>query len=388
MDLACPTPGTGARATRRGTCPGESPMKANIGAEKTMRLITCPEPGPPEALRPAIAPIPEPGQGEVLIRVMAAGVNRPDILGRKGLYPPPPGASPILGLEVAGEIAELGPAPADQGESPAPPWKIGDRVCALVPGGGYAEYCVTPASHCLPVPRGLSIAEAAGIPETFFTVWANVLDRGRLSAGERFLVHGGGSGIGTTAIQLARCLGAEVFATAGSDEKCRACLKLGASAAINYRTHDFVSEIRRLTEGAGVNLILDMVGGSYFSRNLQCLAIEGRLVQIAVQQGAEASFNLAQLMTRRLTATGSTLRPRSIAEKARIARGVRESAWPLLESGRIKVLVYREFPLENAADAHRLMESGLHIGKIILTVSGADTNREKPSQNSMPNPRV
>lgn len=333
---------------------------------RAMRLITCAQPGPPEVLTPATAPIPEPGPGEVLIRVIAAGINRPDLLGRKGLYPPPPGASPVLGLEVAGEIVARGP---DNGEGPEPDWKLGDRVCALVPGGGYAEYCVTPSSHCLPVPRGLSIEEAAGIPETFFTVWANVLDRGRLQASERFLVHGGSGGIGTTAIQLAARLGARVYATAGSEEKCQTCLNLGATAAIPYKSLDFVEELRRLTAGEGVHLILDMVGGSYFPRNLQSLAVDGRLVQIAVQQGSEVSFNLAQLMTRRLMITGSTLRPRSIAEKARIARGVREFAWPLLESGQVKVLVYRTFSLDQAAEAHRLMESGSFIGKLILRVA-------------------
>lgn len=342
-------------------------MSSSFAGTGLMSLITCPQPGPPEALRLGTAPIPEPGPGELLIRVLAAGVNRPDLLGRKGLYPPPPGASPILGLEVAGEVAGIGPgATTGMGDRER---KVGDLVCALVPGGGYAEYCLAPASHCLPIPRGLSIEEAAGIPETFFTVWANVFERGRLAPSETFLVHGGTSGIGTTAIQLARSFGARVFATAGTDEKCAACLGLGAEAAINYKTRDFVAEGRRLTGDKGFDLILDMVGGSYFPRNLQCLAIDGRLVQIAVQQGSEVSFNLAQLMTRRLTVTGSTLRPRSIEEKARIARGVHDFAWPLLEAGKVKVLIYRTFPLAQAADAHRLMEGGSHIGKIILTLS-------------------
>ena len=294
-----------------------------------------------------------PGPGEVLIRVEAAGVNRPDVLQRAGKYPPPPGASPVLGLEVAGTIAA---AAADSG------WREEDRVCALVPGGGYAEYCVAPGPQCLPVPRGLSMEEAAGIPETFFTVWANVFQLGHLTAGERFLVHGGTSGIGTTAIQLARAFGATVFATAGSDEKCRVCEQLGAERAINYKEHDFAQGL------PPIDLVLDMVGAAYTPRNLEVLAARGRLVQIAVQKGAEATVNLARVMQKRLTVTGSTMRPRPIAEKGGIASELRERVWPLLESGAVKMVVDRVFPLGEAAGAHRHMESGAHIGKIILSV--------------------
>ncbi len=297
--------------------------------------------------------MPVPGQGEVLIRVEAAGVNRPDLLQRAGKYPPPPGASPILGLEVAGAIAAAAPESA---------WREGDRVCALVPGGGYAEYCLTPGVQCLPVPRGLSMQEAAGIPETFFTVWANVFQIGHLAAGERLLVHGGSGGIGTTAIQLARAFGATVFVTAGSDEKCRACVELGAERAINYRQLDFAQEFRE------VDIVLDMVGAPYTPRNLGVLAMRGRLVQIAVQQGAEATVNLARVMQKRLTVTGSTMRPRPIAEKGAIASELHARVWPLLESRAVRVLVDRVFPLERAADAHRYLESGVHVGKVILSV--------------------
>ena len=309
-----------------------------------MRYVECGGAGGPEVLRIAEAPRPEPGTGEVLIQVQAAGVNRPDIAQRQGKYPPPAGASPILGLEVAGTVVGTG-----------------KRVCALVPGGGYAEYCVTPESHCLPVPQGLAMEEAAGIPETFFTVWANVFQIGALKAGDRFLVHGGSSGIGTTAIQLAHAFGAAVYATAGSKEKCDACVRLGAERAINYREQDFAKELR-----GAVDLILDMVGGSYAARNIECLAPGGRLVQIAVQQGAEATVNLAKIMQKRITVTGSTMRPRSVEDKAQIARQLREQVWPLLESGRVKVLVDRVFPLEQAAEAHRYLEAGEHIGKVIL----------------------
>jgi putative PIG3 family NAD(P)H quinone oxidoreductase len=294
-----------------------------------------------------------PGPGEVLIRVEAAGVNRPDLMQRAGKYPPPPGASPILGLEVAGTIAS---AAADSG------WHEEDRVCALVPGGGYAEYCLAPGVQCLPVPRGLSMQEAAGIPETFFTVWANVFQIGHLIAGERFLVHGGTSGIGTTAIQLARAFGATVFATAGSEEKCRVAEELGAERAINYKQADFAQEM------PPIDLVLDMVGAAYTPRNLEVLAARGRLVQIAVQQGSSATVNLARIMQKQLTVTGSTMRPRPIAEKGAIARELRTHVWPLLESGAVKVLVDRVYPLAEAADAHRYMESGAHIGKIILSV--------------------
>jgi NADPH:quinone reductase len=318
-----------------------------------MNYIHFTQPGPPDVLHISDCPTPVAGPGEVLIRVEAAGVNRPDLLQRAGNYPPPPGACPILGLEVAGVIAAAAPNSG---------WHEGDRVCALVPGGGYAEYCLAPGVQCLPVPKGLSMQEAAGIPETFFTVWANVFQLGHLAAGERFLVHGGTSGIGTTAIQLARAFGATVFATVGSESKCQACLELGAERAINYKEQDFAKEFR------DIDLVLDMVGAPYTPRNLQVLAARGRLVQIAVQQGAEATVNLAKIMQKRLTVTGSTMRPRPVAEKGAIARELREHVWPLLESRAVKVLVDRVFPLEQTADAHRYLEGGAHIGKVILAV--------------------
>jgi putative PIG3 family NAD(P)H quinone oxidoreductase len=318
-----------------------------------MKFVDVPQPGGPEVLRIAEMATPSPGDGEVLIRVEAAGVNRPDLLQRQGKYPPPPGASPILGLEVAGTIAAAGSSSR---------WKTGDPVCALVPGGGYAEFCVTPDPHCLPIPAGLSAEEAAGIPETFFTVWANVFQIGALKAGERILVHGGSSGIGTAAIQLARAFGAAVWATAGSAAKCRACEELGARA-INYREQDFAAEAR------GMDLILDMVGAPYLPRNIECLAPRGRLVQIAVQQGAEGSVNLAKIMQKRLTVTGSTMRPRTVADKAQIARELEQQVWPLLTDRRVNVIVDRVFPLAEAAAAHRYLEDGAHIGKVILRVA-------------------
>ena len=318
-----------------------------------MKYIQITQPGPPEVLSLAEGPTPAPGPGEVLIRVAAAGVNRADLMQRAGKYPPPPGASPILGMEVAGTTAAAAP---DSG------WHEGDRVCALVTGGGYAEYCLAPGPQCLPVPKGLSMEEAAGIPEAYFTVWANVFQLGHLTAGERFLVHGGTSGIGTTAIQLARAFGATVFTTAGSEEKCRVCLSLGAERAINYKELDFAKELR------DIDLILDIVGAAYTPRNLEVLATRGRLVQIAVQQGVEATVNLVRIMQRRLTVTGSTLRPRPVAEKGAIAAELHERVWPLLESGKVKVLVDRVFPLDHTADAHRYLESGAHIGKLILSV--------------------
>ncbi len=327
----------------------------------SMRFVDLPAPGGPEVMVLRSGPRPIPGKNEVLIRVSAAGVNRPDLAQRRGTYPPPAGASSVLGLEVAGVIAACG----DGVNS----WKIGDAVCALTPGGGYAEYCVAPAEHCLQIPKGFSMEEAAGIPETFFTVWTNVFDRGRLQAGETFLVHGGTSGIGVTAIQLARVFGARVIATAGSEEKCRSCVELGAAFAINYRDLDFVTEIRRFTEEKGVELILDMIGGSYFQRNLECLALEGRLTQIAFLQGAEVPLRLPLLMSKRLTVTGSTLRPRSVAEKAAIARSLQAKVWPLLEAGKVRVVIDRIFPFEEVAEAHRRMESSQHIGKIILSLS-------------------
>jgi NADPH:quinone reductase len=325
-----------------------------------MRAVEIAEPGGPEVLRPVRRPVPAPGAGEILIRVAAAGVNRPDALQRAGAYAPPPGASDLPGLEAAGEVAMVGPDVAR--------WRVGDAVCALLPGGGYAEYVVTPADHALPVPAGLKMIEAAGICETFFTVWTNVFERGRLVAGESFLVHGGSSGIGTTAIQLASVRGARVFATAGSAEKCAACERLGAERAINYRDEDFVEIVRDATGGRGVDVILDMVGGSYLPRDVKALAPEGRLVMIAFLGGPKAELNFAQVMTKRLTITGSTLRPQSVEAKARIAQALEREVWPLIASGRIGPVMDRTYPLEEAAAAHARMESSAHVGKIVLTV--------------------
>lgn len=324
----------------------------------TMQAITIPKPGAPEALVLAERPRPVPKAGEVLIQVAAAGVNRPDVLQRMGLYPVPPGASDLPGLEVAGTIVE--------GDVAGSGFALGDRVCALTPGGGYAEYCLAPASNCLPVPKGWSDVEAASLPETFFTVWSNVFDRGRLAAGETLLVQGGSSGIGVAAIQIAKALGHMVYVTAGSEEKCRACEALGADKAINYRTTDFVAEVKALTAQRGVDVILDMVGGAYVPRELNALAEDGRLVLIAVQGGMKAEVQLAALMMRRLSITGSTLRPRPVAFKAAIAAALRERVWPLIEAGKIKPVIHHIFPLAQAAEAHRLMESGAHIGKIVL----------------------
>ncbi|MDR9426623.1 MAG: NAD(P)H-quinone oxidoreductase [Salibaculum sp.] len=322
-----------------------------------MRVVEIRNPGGPEVLTPATRDLPQPGPGEVRIKVAYAGVNRPDALQRAGLYNPPPGASDLPGLEAAGEISALGTGVTD--------WALGDPVCALLPGGGYAEEVLTPAAHCLHVPDGLSLKQAACLPETFFTVWSNVFQRGGLQAGERFLVHGGSSGIGTTAIQLAHVMGARVFTTAGSDEKCAACRDLGAARAINYREEDFVEIMRG--EG-GAHLILDMVGGDYLPRNVKALADEGRLVQIAFLQGPKVALNFAQVMMRRLTITGSTLRPQSDHAKAEMARALRDQVWPLLEAGRIAPVMDQEFPLEQAAAAHARMESSAHIGKIVLQV--------------------
>jgi putative PIG3 family NAD(P)H quinone oxidoreductase len=327
---------------------------------KEIAAIEIVEPGGPEVLRPAKRPVPEIGDEEVLIQVAAAGVNRPDVLQRQGRYPPPPGAPDIPGLEVAGVIVAAGKSVSEP--------KVGDAVCALVSGGGYAEYCAAPSPQCLPLPRGIDPVAAAAIPETFFTVWDNVFERGRLAAGETLLVHGGSSGIGTTAIQLARARGARVFATAGSSEKCAACERLGAERAINYKTEDFVAAVKEATEGRGVNLILDIVGAEYFPRNLQSLAVEGRLVQIALMSGARVELDLLPLMVRRLTLTGSTLRPRSVEQKAAIARALHREVWPLLESGAVRPVIYQTFPLAEAASAHRLMETSAHIGKIVLVV--------------------
>jgi len=296
-----------------------------------------------------------------LIRVAAAGINRPDILQRTGNYPPPPGASPILGLEVSGTVVALG--------AEVTGWHESDAVCALVAGGGYAEYCVAAAPQCLPLPKGVALVDAAGLPETFFTVWTNVFDRGRLAAGQSFLVHGGSSGIGTTAIQLARAFGARVFATAGSPEKCAVCRDLGAERAIDYRQEDFVAILKEATQGRGIDVILDMVGGPYVEKNLRSLAIEGRLVQIAFLQGSKVTLDLVHLMVRRQTITGSTLRPRPVVDKAAIARNLRDKVWPLIEAGKVRPVIDRTFPLAEAAAAHRLMEASTHIGKILLRTS-------------------
>jgi NADPH2:quinone reductase len=325
-----------------------------------MKAIAIREPGGPEVLEPREIATPEPGHGEILIKVAAAGVNRPDTIQRMGLYPPPPGSPETPGLEVAGEVAAIGPG--------VTLWKAGDRVCALVGGGGYAEYCVAHEAHALPVPKGLSMTEAAALPETFFTVWTNVFERGALKAGETFLVHGGTSGIGTTAIQLAHIFGARVIATAGSAEKCAACEKLGADAAINYRERDFVEEVKRVTDGRGADVILDMVGGDYIARNIQACATDGRIVSIAFLNGSVAEVNFMPVMLKRLTLTGSTLRPRSIEEKAALAATLKEKVWPLIEAGRVKPLVDTVFPLSDASKAHALMEKSSHIGKIVLTV--------------------
>jgi len=323
-----------------------------------MIAIEIREPGGPDVLVPVERQTPVPAAGEVLIKVAAAGVNRPDVFQRLGRYPPPPGVTDIPGLEVSGIITAVAGG--------AGSFRVGDAVCALVAGGGYAEYCVAPAPQCLPAPRGLELVDAAAIPETFLTVWTNVFERGRLQAGESILVHGGSSGIGTTAIQLARSFGARVFATAGSADKCAACERLGAERCINYRDADFVSEIRELTAGRGVDVVLDMVGGAYFARNVDALATEGRLVEIATLQGAKAELNIQTIMQRRLTITGSTLRARPIADKGAIAEAVHRHVWPLLESGAVKPIVYATFPLRDASAAHRVMESSAHIGKLVL----------------------
>jgi putative PIG3 family NAD(P)H quinone oxidoreductase len=325
-----------------------------------MIAIEITEFGEPEVLQPCVRPMPLPGPGEVLIHVVAAGVNRPDLIQRQGLYPPPPGASDIPGLEIAGVVAAVG-AGVDYPN-------VGDHICALVTGGGYAEYCLAAAPLCLPIPAGLDAVQAAALPETFFTVWTNVLDRGHLQAGERLLVHGGGSGIGVAAIQLGLAFGAEVYATAGSEEKCRFCEDLGA-VAINYREQDFVAAIKSATADGGVDVILDIVGGDYLQRNLSCLRQDGRLLQIGWQGGVKTEINLAPIVFKRLTLTGSTLRPRSISEKARIAKALREHVWPLLASGQIRPIVHTVLPLAEAASAHRLLESGAVIGKIILKVA-------------------
>lgn len=326
-----------------------------------MRAIAITQFGAPEVLVEIACADPVPAAGEVLIRVSASGVNRPDVLQRKGAYAPPPGASELPGLEVAGTLVAGDPA-----ELAAAGWQLGDRVCALVAGGGYAELCVAPIAQCLPIPAGLSDVEAASLPETFFTVWSNVFDRAGLQAGETLLVQGGTSGIGVTATLLAKALGATVIVTAGSDDKCAACLKLGADHAINYKTHDFAAEAKRLTGGRGVDVVLDMVAGDYVAREVSCLADDGRIVIIAIQGGTKSGFNAGDVLRRRLTITGSTLRPRPVAFKAAIARQLRQTVWPLLERGDIRPVIERVFPAAQAAQAHALMESGQHVGKIVL----------------------
>ena len=330
--------------------------------ERLMRAVEISSFGAPDVLRLGQRPVPQPGVGELLIRVAASGINRPDVLQRAGHYAPPPGASDLPGLEVAGVI-EAGDTQAMASAG----LKVGDRVCALVAGGGYAQWCVAPVGQCLPVPAGLNDIEAASLPETFFTVWSNVFDRGRLQAGEFLLVQGGSSGIGVTAIQLARAWGATVIVTAGSDEKCAACIELGASHAINYKTQDFVAVVQRITNGRGVDVVLDMVAGDYVAREVECLAEDGRLVIIAVQGGVKSSFNAGLVLRRRLTITGSTLRPRSVEFKAAIAQSLRSQVWPLIEQGKVRPVIYQTFDAGDAAAAHALMESNQHTGKIVLT---------------------
>ncbi|MGM0560095.1 MAG: NAD(P)H-quinone oxidoreductase [Pseudomonadota bacterium] len=325
-----------------------------------MNAIEIAEPGGPEALKTTQRPVPQPGPGEVLVEVAAAGVNRPDVMQRQGAYAPPPGASDLPGLEMAGRIVACG----DGVDS----FRIGDQVCALVTGGGYAEYCVAPAAQCLPIPKGFSLLEGAALPETFFTVWSNVFDRGGLEPGQKLLVHGGSSGIGTTAIQLVSALGGEVYVTAGSEEKCRFCEELGAKRAINYKSQDFVEVIKEETGKEGVDVVLDMVGGSYIPRNIDCLKPEGRLVFIAFLGGPKAEVNFGKVMMKRLTITGSTLRARDVTFKAAIAAALQSRVWPLLDQGRVKPVIHSRFPLAQASEAHALMESSTHIGKIMLDV--------------------
>ncbi|MGE0039007.1 MAG: NAD(P)H-quinone oxidoreductase [Xanthobacteraceae bacterium] len=325
-----------------------------------MSAIGIREPGGPHVLVPERRPLPRPGAGEVLIKVAAAGVNRPDVMQRLGLYPPPPGASDIPGLEIAGQVIALGPD--------ATRWKVYDQVMALVSGGGYAEYCVAHESHCLPIPAGIDLNEAAAIPETYFTVWHNVFERGRLAAGETLLVHGGSSGIGTTAIQLAKAFGARVIATAGSTEKCAACRKLGADVAVNYKTEDFVSAAKAATGGKGADVVLDMVGGDYIPRNYEAAAVEGRIVQIGFQGGSKATVDFVRIMLKRLTHTGSTLRSRSVADKGAIARALEERVLPMVATGRVKPVIDSTFALADASAAHTRLETSDHIGKIVLTV--------------------
>jgi putative PIG3 family NAD(P)H quinone oxidoreductase len=332
-----------------------------MAAPQTMTCIAIKEYGGPEMLQPETRATPQPKAGEILVKVHAAGVNRPDVSQRLGKYPPPPGASDLPGLEIAGEVAAVGEG--------ASRWKVGDKVCALAHGGGYAEYCIVHETHALPIPAGFSMIEAAAVPETFFTVWVNAFMTGRLSAGETALVHGGSSGIGTTAIMLAKAIGAKIIVTAGSDDKCAACEKLGADLAINYRTKDFVAEVKAFTGGKGVNLVLDMVGGPYVQRNMECAGMDARLVQIAYQQGYKiADFDMRPISAKRLVMTGSTLRPRTVEQKAAIADSLRERVWPLLDGGKIRPIIDSTYTLAEASKAHTRMETSAHVGKIVLTV--------------------
>ena len=333
----------------------------------TMRYVEAREPGPPEVLRPAETAVPKPRPDEVLIAVAYAGVNRPDCLQRSGAYPPPADASPIIGLEVAGTIAAVGESVRD--------WCVGDVVCALTPGGGYAEYCATPAAFCLPLPRGLSMCEAASLPENYFTVWNNVFDRAHLAAGETILIHGGSGGIGVAAIQLAKAFGAKVITTVGSAQKAAFCREIGADHVINYREQDFVADVATITAKRGVEVVLDMVGGDYFEKNLRCLALEGRLAIIAFLKGSRVTLDFRHVMLRRLTITGSTLRASPTQRKAEIARALRKKVWPLFEAGKLKSVIHRVFPLAEAAAAHALMESSTHIGKLMLEVTQSGLSR-------------
>ena len=348
-----------------------SPPMTNLTAPTlpaTMRLIVAPSAGGPEVMQLGNAPVPVPGANDVLIKVAFAGVNRPDVAQRAGNYAPPPGASPTMGLEVSGEIVGVGVAVGADAVGKPARWKVGDAVCALTPGGGYAEYCVAPAAHCLPIPSGLSMLEAAGVPENFFTVWVNVFNTCRLQAGEKFLVHGGSSGIGLTAIQLAKAFGAEVFTTVGNDEKATFCKQIGADHVFNYKTQDWMAEIAAITQKKGVNVILDMVGGSYIEKNLRSLALEGRYCFIAFLEGGKVEVDFRPLMMKRQTITGSTLRARPDAQKAKIAAELEAQVWPLLAAGNVKPVIHETFALEDVVAAHRLMESSTHIGKIMLRV--------------------
>jgi NADPH:quinone reductase len=327
---------------------------------REMTVVEIAAPGGPEQLKPAVRPLPQPGEGEVLIRVEAAGVNRPDVMQRQGRYPPPPGASDLPGMEIAGEIVELGRNVTG--------WSVGDKITSLLPGGGYAQYAVAAAALCMPIPQGLSMIEAAAIPETFLTVWTNLFERGGCKAGDVVLIHGGTSGIGTTAIQLAKAWGARVYATAGSEKKARACEEFGALRGIDYRTEDFVQVLRAETKGYGVDITLDMVAGTYVQRNLDIAAIEGRVVTISLLGGSRAEINMGMVLTKRLTLTGSTLRSRTVAQKAAVANAVRQNVWPLLAARKVRPIIYETFPLAEASEAHRLMETSNHIGKIVLTV--------------------